>query len=67
MQVKNGGIEDCQFYGDFFGEGATDRLLNGLKGLPLKEDKIREALKHVDIGKCFLHLSADQLTEIFLQ
>ena len=67
MQVKKGCIEDCQFFGDFFGEGATDRLLNELKGLPLKEDKIREALKHVDIGKCFLHLSADQLTEIFLQ
>ena len=67
MQVKNGCIEDCQFFGDFFGEGATDQLLNVLRGLPLKEDSIREALGHVEIGRCFHHLSADQLTEILLQ
>ena len=69
FHFEGGNMDDMfgDIFGDFFGEGATDQLLNILRGLPLKEDSIREALRDVEIGKCFHHLSADQLTEILLQ
>lgn len=67
LDIQKGRIGNCEFYGDFFGQGPSDRLLQALKGCPLSKDALEQALAPVDVGQCFYHLSKEQLLEILLQ
>lgn len=67
LDIQNGRIEHCEFYGDFFGEGPSGRLLQALKGCPLSWDALEQTLAPVDVGQCFYHLSREQLAELLLQ
>lgn len=65
--TERGCIRQCRFYGDFFGEGASPELLSALEGCPLEPQALAAALEPVDVDRCFLHLSKEELAAILLQ
>ncbi len=67
LDIQNGRISDCEFYGDFFGEGPSKEFLQALEGCPLSFDGLEQALLPVDVSQCFYHLSREQLIELLLQ
>lgn len=67
MEISHGCLEECQIYGDFFGEGLTQQLLTVLKGCQLRRNILKKALENIDVGRCFRHLSDDQLIDMILQ
>lgn len=67
LDIQNGRIKDCEFYGDFFGQGPSGELLKALKGCPVSWDALEQTLAPLDVGQCFCHLSKEQLVELLLQ
>ena len=67
LDIQNGRIGNCEFYGDFFGQGPSGRLLQAMKGCQLSEEALERALAPVDVGSCFYQLSGKQLVELLLQ
>lgn len=67
LDIQDGRIKDCRFFGDFFGEGASGELLGAIKGCILDCDILTKALQPVDVEKCFYHLTGRQLAEILVQ
>lgn len=67
LQVEEGRVKECQFCGDFFGDGPSEELLQALKGCLLRTDSLQEALKEVDISQCFFGMSKEQLIDLLVQ
>ncbi|MGP4106614.1 lipoate--protein ligase [Virgibacillus sp. L01] len=49
LDVKNGTIENCKIYGDFFGLGEVRDIEDELVGVRHEREAIEEALKDVDV------------------
>ncbi|MBP1947304.1 lipoate--protein ligase [Virgibacillus litoralis] len=49
LDVKNGTIENCKIYGDFFGLGEVRDIEDKLVGVHHERNAIEEALKDVDV------------------
>lgn len=64
LQLEQGRIEQCHFYGDFFGEGPSPELLAALKHCPAEPAALSRALEKVDVGRCFLGLDRAGLVEL---
>lgn len=67
LSVQNGCIEDCAFYGDFFGEGATEKLKQALSGCPLDGAKLKERLTGMEISRCFYNMTQKDLIGLIMQ
>ncbi|GAB4073929.1 lipoate--protein ligase LplJ [Barrientosiimonas marina] len=50
LDVRNGMIENCTIYGDFFGLGDVSELENALTGIPHKRQTIEDALSDIDVS-----------------
>ncbi len=66
MNVREGLIEECSIYGDFFGNGDVDGLANALIGCPYREDAIRRVLVSLDADKLFFRISLEELLSAIL-
>lgn len=53
INVKNGIITSCKFYGDFFGSGDIKDIEKTIEGTIYKKDDIQKKLEHVDIEYYF--------------
>ena len=67
MELEHGRIQNCQFYGDFFGQGASPQLLQQLKDCPLEYQALLHALAPIDVERCFYHLTREDLAAILMQ
>ena len=67
LDIQEGKIADCRFFGDFFGEGASGELIDAIRGCILDYDILVKALEPINVGRCFYHLSGKQLAEILAQ
>lgn len=67
MDVKDGCIENMEFYGDYFGNGDTAELAALLTGCPVERDALGQRLENVDVERYFNHLSRGQLVDILVQ
>ena len=67
LEVEQGEINKCQFFGDFFGDGPSEEMLRALHGSLLKREILREKLKKIDIHSCFFNLSKEQLIDLLVQ
>ena len=64
MDIKNGKIEDIQFFGDYFFESETKQLVEILKNCKLEAESIKNALQNVNIDDYFKNLSEDDFVKI---
>lgn len=53
INVKNGIIEDCKIFGDFFSNEDINELAASFKGVMYREEDLRRLLERVDIPKYF--------------
>ena len=53
LEVKNGVINECKIYGDFFGTEDVRKLEHKLVDLKYDKDFLSDALKEIDIKKYF--------------
>src|SRR6056297_40615 len=53
LNVINGVIQNCKFYGDFFSSGNLENLEKDLSGIKYERESIIEALEHKQIGHYF--------------
>lgn len=67
MDVKEGCVEQLEFYGDYFGNGDTAELAACLRGCRMEREALRQALKAVDVQRYFNRLEKEQLIDILLQ
>ncbi len=63
----HGLIGDIVFYGDYFGNGDSRELARLLKGRPIEENGLRQALEGADISAYFAGLGMDDLIELLLR
>lgn len=51
--VKDGGIQNIKFYGDFLGYGDSEDIENKLTGILFKDEDVESALKNIDLKYYF--------------
>ncbi|WP_066648092.1 lipoate--protein ligase [Christensenella timonensis] len=66
LNIKDGKINRCIFYGDFFCQGDIDVLINRLIGTDYHEASIRSALREANAGQIFHMISEDEIMECIL-
>lgn len=67
MEVKDGRIENIEFYGDYFGNGDTAELAEGLKGCLMERSALQAVLSDVNMENYIHRLTAEQLIDLLLQ
>lgn len=65
VNVKDGLIKGCKFYGDYLAILDTDPLALKLVGLNYEKEIIREALKEIELDKHFGSITLEELLEVF--
>jgi lipoate-protein ligase A len=64
LDVKDGIINNCRIFGDFFGTGNVSDVEQVMKGIRYNEDDIKKALSHFDLNKYFLGINIDEFLEL---
>ncbi|MDK2783272.1 MAG: lipoate---protein ligase [Thermococcaceae archaeon] len=63
INVKNGVITNCKFYGDFFGNGDIKDVEKVIEGTVYKKDDIQKKLEHIDIEYYFKGINKLEFVE----
>jgi len=66
LDVKQGIIRQCKFYGDFFGREDKVRIENVLVGSRYERNDIVLRLRDIQIGSYFYGLSTEQLIQLII-
>jgi len=64
LDVKNGAIENCKIYGDFFGLGEVQDIENKLIGVRHKREAVETALEDVDIPHYLGKITKDEFINL---
>ncbi|MDR7871631.1 MAG: lipoate--protein ligase [Tissierellaceae bacterium] len=67
LEVKNGSINECKIYGDFFGTEDVGKLEHKIIDLKYDRDAIYESLKDINIKKYFGDISIDDFVNLLLE
>jgi lipoate-protein ligase A len=67
MEIVDGKIKECSFYGDFFGQGPSSELIDRLIGCSLNKNDLLNALETTNVGSCFYNLSKVQLADFLIE
>lgn len=67
LDVRDGVIEQCHIYGDFFGRDDLMVLEKLLEGVPFREETIRRALTSVEPEKYIPGLQREKLCDLLLK
>ncbi|HWQ78856.1 MAG TPA: lipoate--protein ligase, partial [Anaerovoracaceae bacterium] len=65
LQVKDGLITSCKFYGDFFVKKDIETLEQLITGAPYREDALLDILKSIETGDYFNNMDHNELA-VFL-
>jgi lipoate-protein ligase A len=65
LQIKNGLIKSCTFYGDYLALTDSKPLSDRLVGLPYEENAIEKALATEDLELYFGPITSMELLEVF--
>lgn len=65
LQIKNGLIKSCTFYGDYLALTDTKAVADHLIGLPYEETRIEQALAEEDLELYFGSITPTELLEVF--
>lgn len=63
LDVENGLIKTCKFYGDFFGVGDLKDVENQFINQKYEEQTIKKILENIDVNQYFLGMNKEQLVE----
>ena len=66
LDLKDGLINSCRIYGDFFGEKDISQLERYLVNLPLEEEALRQAFDKIDLSDYISGLDSDSLIKLML-
>ncbi|MEA5001895.1 MAG: lipoate--protein ligase [Christensenella sp.] len=66
LNIKDGKIDRCIFYGDFFCQGDIDVLIDRLVGTDYHESAIRSALREARADQMFHMISEDEIMECII-
>ena len=66
LLTRNGILEDMEIHGDFFSADDPQCLTEAVKGYPLREDALAEALSGVDIPKAIHGMDMQKLLKLIL-
>lgn len=64
LDVKNGIIENCKIYGDFFGIGEVEEIEKALIGVRHNREAVAEVLKDIDISHYLGKITKDDLINL---
>lgn len=64
LDVKDGIINNCRIFGDFFGSRSISDIEQALQGIRFNEADIKKALSGFDLNKYFLGISLDEFLEL---
>lgn len=67
MEVKDGCLEQMEFYGDYFGSEDGAEVAAVLKGCAMERQALLERLAEVEMERYFHRLTVTQLVDILLQ
>ena len=67
LEVKDGCLEQAEFYGDYFGSEDTTEVVAVLRGCAMERNALMERLAQVDVERYFHRLTAEHLVELLLQ
>lgn len=67
MEVKDGCLEQAEFFGDYFGSEDTAEVAAQLRGLRMERGPLLSVLKGIELENYFHCLTAEQLVDILLQ
>jgi len=65
LQVRNGVIENCKIYGDFFGIGDIEDVEHSLVGRRYQHDELVSAVEQMDLNKYFGSVTAAEFVSLF--
>ncbi|MCK9479208.1 MAG: lipoate--protein ligase [Firmicutes bacterium] len=63
LDIKNGLIQDCKIFGDFFSSKNISDIENALKGVKHNPDGIKTALREFAFNKYFLGITLEEFLE----
>ncbi|GAA0182076.1 lipoate--protein ligase [Clostridium sediminicola] len=66
LDVENGYIGSCKFYGDFFSSENVEEIEEKLVGIKYEESSILNVLKELDINKYFLGINVQKLIQVLI-
>ncbi|WP_461207517.1 lipoate--protein ligase [Clostridium sp. DL1XJH146] len=66
LDVNEGCISSCKFFGDFFGNGNVKEIEDKLVGIKYEEFSIIKELEEFDINKYFLGFNTEKLIEVLI-
>lgn len=64
LNVHKGKISELNIHGDFFGLGEIKDVENQLIGTKYEKEALKEVINHIDIGKYFGNITAEDLLEL---
>ena len=67
MEVKDGRLEQVEFYGDYFGSEDGSDVAAVLQGCNMERQALMDRLAQVDVERYFHRLTREQLVDILLQ
>ena len=67
MEVKDGCLDQAEFYGDYFGSGDTRELVKALQGCLMEKTALLQALEPLELEQYIHRLTKEQLVDLLLQ
>ena len=67
FDIKNGVINTCQIYGDFFSHADINQLCQALQGLPYQAQAIKKRLAQIDIKTYFPAARTKEIIALFTE
>ncbi|OCA87390.1 lipoate--protein ligase [Pseudobacillus wudalianchiensis] len=64
LDVKNGLIQSCKIYGDFFGVGDVEEMEKGLTGVRYEKNAIKQALEALDVPHYFGNVTKEEIADL---
>ncbi len=65
MNVRDGIIEECKIYGDFFGQGDLENVERQITGRRYDMEELRQAMSSVDLKHYFGNIAVDEFLTLF--
>lgn len=66
LDVRDGIIESCKIYGDFFGVVEPDDFEEAIRGLRYEEQRLRAFISKHEVGRIFGGIAPEQLLSCFM-
>ncbi len=67
LHIKDGKIDECKFFGDFFGYENVEKLEEKIIGKNYREESIKEALDEEELKEYFGDIEKDEFIKLLFE